>query len=109
MMKLSAWAYLAVIAYVSLSPIAGRLHFNVGTVRVAHVLAFALLGMVFVLAYPQRLVLIASLVLGSTVLLECLQSLTPDRHARWTDAAGKLVGGSLGIWVAFMLLSRPSR
>jgi hypothetical protein len=36
-------------------------------------------------------------VLSSAVILECLQTLTPDRHGTMIDASEKLVGGALGI------------
>ena len=99
-----AWAYLAFITYASLSPITNRPHLPSGSVRIEHLLAFALLGIVFVAAYPQRLVLVISVVLGSAVLLEYLQMLTPDRHGRLIDAVGKLIGGSLGIFVTAIIL-----
>jgi VanZ family protein len=40
------------------------------------------------------------IVLGSAVLLEALQLLTPDRHGRIQDALEKMAGGVIGILVA---------
>jgi hypothetical protein len=41
---------------------------------------------------------------GSAVLLELLQYIAPDRHARVSDAIEKLVGGGVGM-IAAQLLS----
>jgi VanZ family protein len=54
----------------------------------------------FGLAYPHRIILVIGIVFGSAVLLEVLQLVTPDRHARLLDLGQKLVGGSIGIVIA---------
>ena len=48
--------------------------------------------------------LVCSVALGSAVVLELLQKLTPDRHARLLDASEKVVGGLLGILLASIAL-----
>ena len=48
--------------------------------------------------------LVFSLVLGSAVMQELLQKLTPDCHARLLDASEKVVGGFLGILLASIAL-----
>jgi hypothetical protein len=45
------------------------------------------------------------IVLGSAILLECLQILVPDRDARMVDAVEKIAGGGAGIFTAQWLLS----
>ncbi len=45
------------------------------------------------------------IVLGSAVLLEIVQLLTPDRHGRIQDAIEKIAGGVVGIAVAQAILS----
>ena len=61
-------------------------------------------GFAFGLAYPRRLVLIASLVLISAFGLEAMQLLTPDRHGRLIDAAIKAAGGVCGIGISQLAL-----
>jgi hypothetical protein len=96
------WLALAFIVFATLSPIDDRPvlappHFE-------HFAAFALVGFAFGLAYPRRLVLIASLVLISAFGLEAMQLLTPDRHGRLIDAAIKAVGGVCGIGISQLAL-----
>jgi hypothetical protein len=54
-------------------------------------------GMLFCFAYPRRVLLVYVIVLGSAVVLEFSQLLTPDRHARICDAIQKLGGGTAGV------------
>ena len=91
----AAWTWLAYIAFATLSPVGERPH--VASVHLEHVIAFAILGMLFSLAYPRRTMLVCIVVLGSAVLLELLQLLTPDRHGRLPDAIEKMAGGAVGI------------
>jgi len=62
-----------------------------------HVIAFAILGALFGFAYPQRLILVCSIVFGAAALLEILQTMTPDRHGTLIDAGEKMAGGAAGI------------
>lgn len=96
LIAITAWACLAFIAYATLSPIHNRpaLPTTIGLERLA---AFAIVGVLFCLAYPRQFVLVCLLALGSAVLLEFAQQLTPDRHGRIQDAIIKLAGGVLGI------------
>jgi VanZ family protein len=98
-----AWASLAFITYASLSPIHDRPQLS-SSANIEHVAAFAVLDFAFCAAYRDRMTLVCSLVLGSAVVLELLQKLTPDRHARLLDASGKVVGGLLGILLASIAL-----
>jgi hypothetical protein len=47
--------------------------------------------------YPRHVALVCLIVLGSAVLLEIMQLLTPDRHGRIQDAIEKMTGGAAGI------------
>ena len=100
---IAAWACLAFIVYATLSPIYDRptLPVSVGFERLA---AFALLGFLFCLAFPRQFILVSLIVVGSAVLLEFAQQLTPDRHGRALDAVQKIAGGSLGILVGQAIL-----
>lgn len=98
LVAVAAWCCLAFITFATLSPIGLRPH--AAGVGYEHVAAFAVTGLLFGLAYPRRIVLVIGIVLGSAVLLEVLQLITPDRHARLLDLGQKLLGASIGIVIA---------
>ena len=91
----AGWLALAFIAYATLSPIYDRP--VVAGPQLEHFAAFALTGLAFSLAYPNRVVFVVALVVGSAFGLEALQLLTPDRHGRVLDALVKATGGVCGI------------
>jgi VanZ like family len=91
-----AWALLAFITFATLSPIQNRPTLPTSS-NFEHLAAFAVLGVLFCLAYPRHTFLASVIVLGSAALLESLQLLTPDRHGRLLDMALKIAGGGLGI------------
>jgi VanZ family protein len=70
-----------------------------------HYLAFEAAGSLFGPTYPRQTFFVCILVLGSAVLLELLQLLTPDRHARVIDAVRKIIGGAIGIAFARLAIS----
>src|SRR5581483_8359284 len=89
----AAWGWLAFIAYATLSPLNERPEFDTGLFLLLfsfshfdHYVAFAVAGSLFGLAYPRQTTLVCIIVLGSAVMLELLQLLTLDRHARVIDA-----------------------
>lgn len=101
--RAAAWSFLAFVVYATLSPIELRpelvgasLYKALFTV-IERVGAFAVLGLLFYLAYPSRLTFVWILVLGSAVMLELLQLIVPGRDARVLDIAEKLFGGAVGI------------
>lgn len=104
---IAAWACLALIAAVTVLPQGFRPH--LASQRVEYLLAFGLAGLLFGLAYPRRLVLVAAIVLGSAALLEALQLVTPDRHASLGDLAFKLAGGLAGLLTALIALRLRQR
>jgi VanZ family protein len=65
-----------------------------------HVVAFAVLGALFSFAYPKRIIFACCVIVSSAIILECLQTLTPDRHGTLIDAFEKMAGGLLGIFAA---------
>ena len=91
-----AWVLLAFIVFATLLPIQDRPTLPTSS-NFEHLAAFAVLGVLFCLAYPRHTILAAIIVLGSAALLESLQLLAPDRHARLLDVVGKMAGGGLGI------------
>lgn len=98
-----AWASLAFIAYATLSPIYDRPQLS-SSADIEHVAAFAFFGFAFCTAYRKRLKFVCSVVPGSAVVLEFLQTLTPDRHGTLLDASEKIIGGLLGIFLAIVAL-----
>lgn len=96
----AAWAILALIVFVTLSPISLRPHFE--DVSIERAGAFAAVGLLFGLAYPKRLWLVLSLVIGTAFVLEALQHLTPDRHGHLSDAVVKFVGGVVGVGISWL-------
>lgn len=67
---------------------------------IEHLAAFALLGALIAFAVPNRIVVACCIISFSVVLLECLQTLTPDRHGTIVDACEKIGGGLLGVVAA---------
>jgi len=96
----SGWLGLAFIIFATLSPISVRP--SLASPHVEHFAAFALLGLAFALAYPNRVLLVVAIVVGAAIGLEALQLLTPDRHGRAADALVKTLGGISGITVGQM-------
>jgi VanZ family protein len=96
LLKFAAWAGLCVIGYATLSPLRDRPTLLI-SLKLEHLAAFAVLGTLFCLSYPRRTLAVLLIVLGSAALLELLQFLTPDRHARALDALQKMAGGAAGV------------
>ena len=103
LLKFSAWAALCVIAYSTLSPLGDRPILMTSS-KLEHLAAFAILGTLFCLAYPRRTLAVLLIVLGSAALLELLQFITPDRHARTLDALQKMAGGAAGVFAGRAVL-----
>jgi VanZ family protein len=99
----AAWALLAFMAYATISPIQDRPTLLTSS-SLERLAAFAVLGALFCFAYPHHTLLVCLIVLGSVVLPEILQMLTPDRHGRIQDAIEKMAGGSVGIAVGRAIL-----
>jgi VanZ family protein len=105
----AAWVAIIVVAYATLTKVGFvyGIYFKLAPLlrhpamqtyaHFEHVIAFALLGALFTLAYPKRLLLVCCIVLGAAVLLEIAQTLTPDRHGTLIDALEKIAGGAIGI------------
>ncbi len=95
---IAAWALLALIAFATVSPIQDRPTLATSS-RIEHLAAFAVLGVLFCVAYRKQFALVCLIVIGSAVLLELAQLLTPDRHGRVEDALEKIAGGAAGILI----------
>jgi hypothetical protein len=109
---IAAWGSIALVAYATLTRVGVvySIYFKLSPflmqadmrtyAHFEHVIAFALFGAIFAFAYPRHLIFVCCVVFLSAVILEYLQTLTPDRHGRLIDASEKIVGGALGIFAA---------
>ena len=93
-----AWVALAFIVFVTLSPIGLRPTLTHDPLY-ERIVAYAVLGLLFSLAYPRRIWVTLGFVIGAAIMLEGLQNLTPDRHGHLRDLAEKASGGWLGVTV----------
>lgn len=117
----AAWGSVAALAYATLTHVGFvySIYYKLAPLlmwpgmralaRVEHVIAFAVLGALFSFAYPKRIVFVCCVVFLSAVILEYLQTFTPDRHGTVVDAFEKIIGGALGISVARAVLNSWSR
>ena len=114
LLTIVAWVCFVFIAFATLSPAHLRPELSetepFSVVLLERVGAYAVLGALFVLSYPDRYRLVFVIVFGSAITLELMQIFVPGRDARVIDAVEKLLGGSLGIFAAhWFLYALPSR
>jgi|ERR1700682_6058858 hypothetical protein len=99
----AAWIALALIVFLTVSPLDMRPVVTADP-NIERFAAFALVGLLFGLAYPRRLVIDASLVMIAAGVLEAFQLMTRDRHGHIADAFIKAAGGAFGVAMALMIL-----
>jgi VanZ family protein len=112
----AAWTCLIFVAYATLSSIDARPEltgagfYKASFTALERLIAYAVLGLLFYLAYPRHVGFVCVLVFGSAIILELLQIFIPDRDARVLDAVEKLAGGAVGIIAAraFLKLTHSS-
>jgi VanZ family protein len=68
-----------------------------------HFLAFGFAGLIVALAYPQRLLLMASAAVAYTLALEIIQIPLATRHARIEDFAVDAVGACAAILLVYLV------
>ena len=107
-LRVAAWLLLAGLVFATLAPI-GLRPTSPLPVQVERIAALALVAFVFVLAYPRHIPLVASLVLGTTILLELMQLVTVSRHGALLDAVAKLVGAIIGLAAGWAVTFRRTR
>ena len=96
--RLSAFAAISFIAFVTLSPIGLRP--VVTGIHTEHLFAFAIVGALFGVGYPRHLLIAATLVIALAAGLEALQNLAPGRHGRLIDMDMKIAGTVIGFALA---------
>ena len=102
-LRIVAWLLLAGLIFATLAPIDLRPNSPLPT-GAERAFALMLVGFVFALAYPRHILLVTTLVLGATVLLELLQLMSPSRHGRLVDVAVKLLGAATGLAMGWLLV-----
>ena len=98
-----AWLLVAVIAFVTLSPI-GLRPLTGAAADLERFVAFAVLGGAFCLGYPKHRWLVVLLLIAIAGSLEVLQHFVPDRHARIHDGAIKALAAAVGVVTANRLI-----
>jgi VanZ family protein len=96
--RIIAWFSAAALVFLTLSPPGVRVETAVSH-NFEHLAAFGVSGLVFSIGYRRRLLIVLAGGLGSTAILEALQILAPDRHARWLDLLMNSAGFSIGVVV----------
>jgi len=100
-LKIVAWLLLIALAIVTVGPISWR-PISPLPVQLERMLALAVIGFAFGVAYPHRLLWVIALVFTSTIVFEALQLVEPSRHGRFIDLTVKLFGAAVGIGVAWL-------
>jgi VanZ family protein len=103
-----AWMAFAAIVFITVSPIELR-PYDVAPVNFDRAAAFAVMTMLFILAYPRKWLLCAILLIGGAGGIELLQFLSPTRHAEVDDALVKALGAGVGTLMGLTLNQLRSR
>ena len=110
--RFAAWLGLALIVFVTVSPIDARPS-NVTTTDLDRALAFVVMSGLFIVAYPRRVLVISVVLFFAAFLIELTQFATMTRHPQMHDAVvkalGVMVGVSGGLLANFLLRRRASR
>ena len=101
-LRILAWAGLALIAFATLSPI-GLRPTSEFPPNIERFIAFAVVGAAFALAYPRHLWVTLAVVLSTALILEILQIISPSRHGHMLDALVKMSGGTMGLTAGWLL------
>jgi VanZ family protein len=100
--QVTAWLLLAATIILTLGPASVRPSTGVEH-HFEHLIAFALVGLMFGLGYPSQRVGMALVGVMTTAALELLQLWAPGRHARFIDFVMNAAGVCLGLAIAAML------
>ncbi|UVK40223.1 VanZ family protein [Mesorhizobium sp. AR10] len=106
--RIAFWATTAAIAALTLWPLSLRpdTPFGADVERAAATIAFGILAAA---AYPGQWPRLILFVLGMVLVLEALQLLTADRHARTADVGLKALGALAGLYVGRVLVLLAER
>ena len=107
-LKAAAWAILAFIVFVTVSPINLRPH-TLTTVNIDRAAAYAVVGALFALAYPKTWKTTAILLVIGACGFEFLQIFSSTRHARVEDALIKALGALVGVAIGHFYTKTRAR
>ncbi len=99
--RILAWASIVAIFVVTDGPIALRPSLGLGA-NTERLLAFAVVGALFALAYPRRWPIVLAFLIGAAAVFELLQLFVLGRHGYFRDFVFKATGaviGVAGVWV----------
>lgn len=96
LIKFAAFAFLAAIVFLTLGPVGIR-SASPFPAQIDRLGAFLVLGLLFSIAYPRHIWLVALGLVIAAVGLEYGQLLRPGRHAHDTDVIVKSVGAVVGV------------
>lgn len=97
---IAGWAALLAILFSMLSPLDARPHIPLMDPDIERFLAYFAAGATFAFAYPRQRWLLLGGIIALAVGLEWLQTLEATRHGRPHDAIVKIVGATLGCFLA---------
>ncbi|WP_047462751.1 VanZ family protein [Rhizobium rhizogenes] len=98
-----AWLAFGVIMLATAVPIGWRPQL-MAALHVERILAFSIMGLLFVLAYPGDRRLIALFCILAAVVTELLQAILPSRRPNVEDAAIKILGATMGLLIGGIIL-----
>lgn len=96
LLKFAAFALLATIVFLTLGPVGIRSS-SPFPAQIDRMGAFFVLGLMFSIAYPRHIWLVALGLIVAAVGLEYGQLLRPGRHAQESDVIVKSIGAVLGV------------
>ncbi len=104
--RFAAWIGLALIVFVTISPIEARPS-DVTTTDIDRALAFVVMAGLFVIAYPRKVLVVSIMLFVAAFLMELTQFFSLTRHPQMHDAVvkafGVMVGVSLGMFMNLLL------
>jgi VanZ family protein len=101
--RVLAWMALLAVAVVTDGPIGFRPVTHLVSPNVERLLALLVLGTLFALAYPKRIIPIGLFLVIAIGTIEIAQMASFGRHARVRDAAVKIVGVLSGLSVGYLV------
>lgn len=101
--RILAWIILAATIFATAASVHWR-PYTVISVEIERSVAFGLMAMVFVFAYPNDRRVVAIFFILGAVATELLQAISPTRHPRITDALLKAMGATVGLIVGAVIL-----
>jgi hypothetical protein len=104
--RITAWLILLTIAVATLGPI-GMRPTTGEPPQLERLLAYALMGAAFALAYPRQILAVGIGMVALAGALELLQLVDPGRHGQVADFVAKAAGGLIGMSV--VLIGRLAR